>query len=239
MWLTIVGQFFTSFFGFLGIYLLFDRFTNIAGWSFGEVAICYSSVNMAFSIAECYARGFDVFSNFIVKGDFDRILLRPRGSILQVLGSNFELTRIGRLIQSIIVMYLSITWLDTDWTFLKAVVLIEMVLSGVVIFTGIFIIGASICFWTVQGLEALNILTDGGREIAAYPLEIFPKTIVRFFTFVIPFGCFNYLPLAYLTGRGEASGYLYILAPFGAVLFILPCLWFWKVGVRHYLSTGN
>ena len=40
LWLTTIGQFFVSFFAFVGMYLLFERFDNIAGWTFGEVALC-------------------------------------------------------------------------------------------------------------------------------------------------------------------------------------------------------
>ncbi|MCL2508471.1 MAG: ABC transporter permease [Oscillospiraceae bacterium] len=238
-WLTMIGQFFVSFFAFLGIYLMFARFDNIAGWSFGEVALCFGVVQTAFAVTECFARGFDIFRDFIKQGTFDRIMLRPRSTILQVLGSNFELSRIGRLAQSFVTLGLAASWMDADWNAMKAVTLIFMIVSGVFIFTGIFILGATVCFFTVEGLEFINIFTDGGREIASYPLTIYAKWIMRFFTFIIPFGCFNYLPLMYLTGRAEGRELLYMLTPLAGILFIAPCLGVWRLGVRRYLSTGN
>jgi ABC-2 type transport system permease protein len=239
MWLTIVGQFFVSFFGFLGIYLLFDRFGTLDGWTLGEVALCFAVVTTAFAITECCARGFDTFASSVTAGDFDRVLLRPRSTVLQIFGASFEITRIGRLLQSLVVFALAISWLDITWTFAKILTLVLMIVSGVFIFTGVFILGATICFFTVQGLEVVNIFTDGGREIASYPLTIFIKWLARFFTFIIPFGCFNYLPLLYLTGRADGKGILYMLTPLLGMLFIVPCLLVWHWGVRHYLSTGN
>jgi ABC-2 type transport system permease protein len=238
-WLTVIGQFFTSFFAFAGMYLLFERFGSIAGWSFAEAALCSAVVTMAFNITECYARGFDMFSGFVNSGSFDRVLLRPRGTVLQILGSNFEITRVGRLSESVIVLIIALSLLDVTWSAPKIITLVLMILSGVSIFTGIFILGATVCFFTVKGLEFVNIFTDGGREIAQYPLTIYPKWVMRFFTFIIPFGSFNYLPLMYITERASENVALYMLSPVMGMAFLLPCLAVWRVGVRRYLSTGN
>jgi ABC-2 type transport system permease protein len=180
-----------------------------------------------------------MFSSFVNSGSFDRILLRPRGTVLQILGSNFEITRVGRLSESVIVLIIALSLLDVTWSAPKIITLVLMILSGVSIFTGIFILGATVCFFTVEGLEFINIFTDGGREIAQYPLTIYPKWVMRFFTFIIPFGSFNYLPLMYITGRASENVALYMLSPVMGMAFLLPCLAVWRFGVRRYLSTGN
>lgn len=237
--LMSLGQFFIPFSMFAGLYLLFERFGQIKEWSFFEVALCFAVIHMSFSISECFARGFDSFSTLIISGDFDRLLVRPRNTILQVLGSKFEFTRVGRLLQSLIVLIWAIASLPIDWTLLKGLTLLLMITSGVFIFTGIFMLAATMCFWTVQGLEAANIFTDGGRELAQYPLNIYKKWVTRFFTFVIPFGTVNYLPLLYLLDKTDGPAVPYVLAPLAGFLFILPCLAVWQFGVRHYRSTGS
>ncbi|MFC4600059.1 ABC transporter permease [Cohnella hongkongensis] len=237
-WLLSFGQFFIPFSVFAGLYILFERFGQIQGWEFYEVALVFGVIHMAFAIAECLGRGFDMFSDLIVNGDFDRLLVRPRGTVLQVLGSKFEFTRVGRLLQSLIVLVWAISRVEADWTFLKGVTLLLMIASGVLIFTGIFIVMATMCFWTVQGLELGSIFTDGGREMAQYPLNIYHKWITRFFTYVIPFGCVNDLPVQYILGKTE-GGAEYMLAPLAGCLFIVPCLLLWRFGVRKYRSTGS
>jgi ABC-2 type transport system permease protein len=239
MWLNTLGQFLVSMFAFLGMYLLFERFHTVAGWTFGEAALCFAVVSMAFSITECFVRGFDLFSMMVKSGDFDRLLLRPRGTVLQVLGSSFELSRFGKLVESVAVLIIALSVMDTTWNFAKMVTLILMIFSGVAIFTGIFIMGAALSFVTVEGIEVVNIFTDGGREIAQYPLTIYPKWVMRFFTFVIPFGSFNYLPLLFVTGRAAENVALYMLSPLLGMLFLIPCILVWHFGVRRYLSTGN
>lgn len=237
--LLCFGQFFVPFFVFAGMYFLFELFGNIRGWDFFEVALCFSVIHMAFAISECFARGFDSFSGLVVRGEFDRLLVRPRSTVVQVLGSRFEFTRAGRLLQSVIVFIWAIVNLSIEWSILKVITLILMVISGIFVFTGIFILAASLCFWTIQGLEVANIFTDGGREMAQYPLGIYKKWVTRFFTYVIPFSCVNYLPLMYLLDKTSGNEYIYMLTPLFGIFFIFPCLLIWRTGVRHYRSTGS
>jgi ABC-2 type transport system permease protein len=237
MALVIAGQFFYTLFAFFSMYLLFDRFGTLDGWTFGEVALCFAVINTAFAITECFARGFDMFSGLVKRGAFDRIMLRPRGTILQVLGDSIEITRIGRLLVTVFILVFAVNQMQLEWDAMQVVTLILMLTSGVFIFTGVFILGASVCFWTVEGLEFINIFTDGGRQFAAYPLTIYNKWIVRFFTFIIPYGCVNYLPLLYVTGRTDNP--LYALTTLLFVPFVAICLLVWRFGVRRYLSTGN
>lgn len=235
--MSVVGQAFNTLFGFLGIVFLFQRFGEVKGYTLGEVAMCYAVINMAFALTECYARGFDMFSQLIVSGDFDRLLVRPRSLILQVFGTRFELSRIGRLIEALVMLCLAAAWLDTAWNLPRMLTVISMVLGGAGIFTGIFFLGAALCFITVQGLEVVNIFTDGGREVASYPITIFGKWAARFFTFIIPFGCVNYLPLLYIAGRTQ--NWMSMFLPLIGILYALPCAFVWLRGVRRYISTGS
>lgn len=238
-YLLMLGQFFIPFTVFAGLYFLFERFGQIKGWDFYEVALSFAVIHMAFAISECFARGFDVFSSLVVNGDFDRLLVRPRSTVVQVLGWKFEFSRFGRLLTSLTILTWALVSLPIEWSILKMITLLLMVGSGVFIFTGIFILAASLSYWTIQGLEVVNIFTDGGREMSQYPLNIYHKWVTRFFTFVIPFGCVNYLPLMFILDKPEADNILYAFAPLAGFLFIVPCLLVWHIGVRHYRSTGS
>lgn len=237
--LVTLGQILVPFFVFAGIVLMFERFGSLAGWSAAEVCVGYGVTHMAFALAQSFARGFDVFSQLIRNGEFDRVLVRPRGTVLQVLGSRFDLTRTGRLVQGAAVLAWSLGALPLAWDPLRAFVLASMVLSGTLLFGGLYQLGAVLCFKTVQGLEVVNIFTDGGRESTQYPLAIYPEAVARFLTFVVPFGCFNYLPLLWLLSKPGGDPWTAVLAPWLGMLFLVPCALAWRWGVRHYLSTGS
>lgn len=239
LWLLMAGQFMVSFFVYFGIVLLFQRFGGLHDWTFGEVALCFGITHIAFAIAECLARGFDMFPRMVAKGDFDRLLVRPRSTALQVLGTGFELTRFGNFAQGAVVLAMAVARLDVAWSVEKAAIVVMMILGGAAVFAGLFILGATASFFTVEGLEFVNIFTNGGQEMSSYPLTIYSKWIRRFFTFVIPFGCMNYLPLLHLTGRERGHPLVPLLIPLAGFLFLIPCLWIWTLGVRKYTSTGS
>lgn len=235
--LTIMGQFLTSFSVFLGIYFMFQRFNHVDDFSYSEVLLCFAIVLMAFSLAECFARGFDTFSSMIGNGEFDRIMVRPRNEIFQVLASKIELSRLGRLIQAIIIFVYAIPTSDVDWTIDKIFILIFMIISGIIIFSGLFVIYAALCFFTTEGLEFMNIFTDGGREFGRYPMSIYGSGVLKFFTYVIPLALFQYYPFLYLIGR--SNNVLYLFLPLVGMLFLIPCYMLWRIGIKHYKSTGS
>lgn len=235
--LTTLGQFLVSFFAFLEIYFLFERFNMVEGFNFNEILICFSIILISFSIAECFVRGFDSFGSIISNGEFDRIMVRPINEIFQVLASKIELSRIGRLIQSGIIFIYSIYASGIEYTSIKIFTLILMILGGIALFSGLFIIYASFCFFTIEGLEFINIFTDGGREFGKYPMNIYGKNVLKFFTYIVPLACIQYYPLLFLLDR--ESSIIYMFTPIVGFLFLIPAFIFWRFGVKHYKSTGS
>ena len=237
--LTVLTQFIQPFAMFAGIFLLFERFESIQGWTLYQVFLCYAVVGSSFSIATCFARGFDNFDGMIRTAGFDRVLVRPRGAILQVLGSGFDIKRIGHLLQTAIVLGIAVKGVEVTWTLPKVITLCNMLIGGSIIFSGIYMLQAAAAFKTIEALEVANILTHGMKEHASYPLSIFPKWITIIFTFIIPFGTVNYLPMRYLLGWTDGYEWLYVCVPLTGALFLLPCLWVWKMGVKKYSSAGS
>ena len=235
--LVTMGQFLVSFNVFLGMYFLFSRFHEVKGYRFSEVMLCYATILMSYSLAEMFMRGFDMFATTIGNSEFDRILLRPRSSILQVVSGRMEFTRLGRMIQASIMFAYGVSASEISWNYEKKITLLLMILGGTVTFGCLFIIYASICFFTLEGLEFMNILTDGAREYGKYPLDVYGKGVLRFCTFIVPYALFQYYPFLFLTGRSDQE--LYMLLPIVGCLFLIPCYLLWRLGVRHYKSTGS
>lgn len=235
--LTATGQFLVSFNVFLGVFFMFQRFSNVKGFSYSEVLLCFSIMLLEFSLAEMYARGFDVFPDMVKSGNFDRVLVRPRNEILQVLGSKFELTRIGRMLQAVIMFIYGIMNSGVIWTPARVMTVVFMLIGGTALFSGIFLIYAALCFFTLDGLEVMNILTDGAREYGKYPLSVYGKRMMQITTFIIPYALVQYYPLLYLLGRRTSP--VYIFLPLAAILFLIPSYILWRIGVRHYKSSGS
>jgi ABC-2 type transport system permease protein len=235
--LMIIGRFIVAFNGFLAVYFLFSGFQGIKGYSYSDILLCFSVIQMSFALAECCASGFATFSGIVKRGEFDRMLLRPRSPILQVLGSKFELGRIGAMISALIMLIAGIQKSHLTWNGLKIIALLLMVIGGTFLFAGLFMIGASSCFFAVEDTRFINILTYGAREHGKYPFDVYGKGIMRLCTYVVPYTLIQYYPLQYILGL--SSKWYYAFYPLGVGLFMLACYAFWRFGMKHYESCGS
>ena len=224
--------------------LILQRFNDVAGWTLGEIAFLYGAVTTAFGIMDILFSGFDpqVFGRRVRRGTFDQMLLRPINITLQVLASRLEIRRLGEVFQGVLILGLAFVWVDIPWSGWKTLYLPLVILSQICFFGGLFIIGATITFWTIESIEVINIFTYGGSEMMAYPMHIYPRWMRRFFTFVVPAIFLNYYPALYFLGKPDPfqlPAFVPFLAPLagGAVLGV--ALLFWRLGIQHYQSTGS
>jgi len=232
-----ISQFFVFFTYYFIIIALFDRFNNIKGYNVFEVLLCFSIIHFGFAVTETFFRGIDKFEDLIIDGSLDRFLVRPQGILFQVMCSKIDFIKVFRILQSLIVMAIALIKLDIVWNISKVITLILMMIASVLIFFGLFVLTASYCFITIQGLEVRNLFTDGGKNLAQYPISIYRKGVVFFFTFIIPYGFINYYPLLYFIDKSD--NILYMFSPLLVLIFLIPCLLSFKIGMKHYNSAGS
>ena len=228
---------------FVAVLIYFGKIPSMLGWSVGEVAMLYAVMSISFGLAEMFGAGIDAFSDTIRLGEFDRILLRPVGSFMQVVVSDFRLRRLGPITQGCMTFVIALHLLPgMHWTAAKVMALAIGIGSGSVLFMSVLVLGATLCFWTVETTELINILSYGGRDMLSYPLTIYHQVMQRFFLFVVPLAFGSFVPTCYLLGKplpfglpGEAV----FGAPLIALAFALCTRALWQFGVRHYQSTGS
>ena len=242
-WMELLGFGLVTGLEFAAVAILFSRFHAIVGWSIAEVALLYGLTSIAFGLAEMVSRGFDSpFERMMQQGTFDTILTRPIGSFFGVLASEFQLMRLGRMTQGALVLGYACARLPIAWTPARLLLLPLTILSGAAIFTGLVIVGATVCFWTIRTPEVINVFTVGGSEASSYPLSIYSGWIRNIFLFVIPIAFANYPAALLLLGRADPYGlpaWTAWLAPLAAALFCAIALAFWRIGVSKYTSAGS
>ena len=199
----------------------------------------FGIITFVYSFTECFARGFDEFPRLIRNGELDRLMVRPTNLIYQIFGSKIEFSKLLKSSLGLCVAIFAIFKLNIVWTFTKVLVLISTFACGCFVIWGVMLIGAGISVFTVENLEFINIFTNGAKEVAYYPINIYSKWLSGLFTFVIPVACFNYLPISYLIGYGNLPQLVYALSPLLGMLFTIPCLIFFNWALKHYQSTGT
>jgi len=229
---------------FVVVALVIERFGSIVGWSLGEVAFLFGMMEMSFGTMDMVFSGFDPddFAIVVREGRFDRFMLRPVGLTWQVLGSRFLIRRIGRILEGLLIWTYALSVVDINWTVGKLFYLPVVFISQLLGMGALFIIGSTITFWTLQSIEAVNILTYGGADMMSYPMQIYPAWMQRIFTYIIPFIFLNFYPALYFLDKPDPLNFppfATFLAPLaGAGLFIIAMI-FWRIGINHYQGSGT
>jgi len=244
--LEAIAQFVGNILDFVVVVIFFSRLTALDSWTLPEIGLLYGLSGVAFGLADMVIAGFDYAyfgPNMVRLGEFDRVLTRPVSAFLQVLTSQFTLKRLGRIGQGAIVLGWAMIALGDIWTPVKIAYLLIVIISAAFFFGGLFVFGSGISFWTVESLETMNMATYGGEFMTQYPMRIYGDFIRSLFTFVIPMAFINYYPTLWLLDKPDPLGgpiaLLALIAPFICLLMFAIGVQLWRVGVRHYASTGS
>lgn len=242
--MDVVTSFIMFAFEFGALAALFVRFETLGGWRLGEIAFLGGLTAMSFKTMDMLFSGFDPpdFGASVRKGTFDAILLRPAPLTLQVLGSRFVFHRLGAIAEGLAVFALANWLVDVHWTAAKIAFLPVVFIGQMAFFAALFIAGSTVTFWTVDSIEAVNILTYGGHELNQYPAHIYPLPLRRFFTYVVPTLFLSYYPALYLMDKADPTGmpsWARFVGPAIGLAFFAGANALWRVGIRHYRSTGT
>lgn len=238
----LFGNFVVTLLDFLAMVLLLTRFQVIGTWGLPEVALLYGTSAVSLSLAEVFGGAFEDFDRLVVRGEFDRVLIRPLGLVFQMITSALPLRRLGRLLQGLIAIIFSLALMSPHWRLGQWLFLPAMLAGGALFFLAIFVLAATMAFWTPQTAEIGNIFTYGGQFMTSYPMSIYQDWMREVFTFLIPMAFINYYPALYLLNKPDPLGlpeWVAFLAPGVAGVAFAVALAAWRRGVRRYQSSGS
>lgn len=116
-------------------------------FTYGQVLLCFSVIMMSFAIGEMFGGGLAVFPELMREGSLDRILVRPRSVILQIIMPNMDFSRLGLLVQAVIVLCIAVPVSGVVGTGKKVFVFAMMVVCGSVLFFCLFLLVAAVSFF--------------------------------------------------------------------------------------------
>jgi ABC-2 type transport system permease protein len=240
--LDFAGSFLIAFLDFLAVLVIFHNTPRLAEWGIHEVAFLYALSSISFALTDLVIGHLDNFPQLVRDGNFDIVLVRPRGTLLQVVASDFQLRRLGKALQGGVVLAYGLSGLHVDWTASRVVVLLVAIPSGVLIFGAVWVVFGCIAFWTVDGGEFTNAFTYGGNFLAQYPIDIYGAWLRRLLAYLVPLAFVCYFPALYILGKPDPLGLpgaLQFLSPLVAVAAALVAGAIWRFAVRRYRSAGG
>jgi ABC-2 type transport system permease protein len=240
--LDVFGSFWISFIDFLVVLTIFHNVSRLNTWNVHEVAFLYALSAITFAFTDLLIGHLDQFPQKIRDGNFDIVLVRPRGTLLQIVASDFATRRLAKALQGAIVLVYALSGLSIHWTAGREAVLLVSLPSAVVIFGSVWIVGACIAFWTTDGGEFTNAFTYGGTTMAQYPFDVYGAWLRRFLGYFVPLAFVCYFPALYVLGKPDPLGLprvLDFLSPAVAAAAACVAGFIWRFAVRHYRSAGG
>lgn len=239
--MQVIAQFVMTGGEMLAVVVLLTRFKAVGHWGAGEIMFFFGVMQATFALTEMLGRGVTSFSSFVQRGEFDALILRPRPLLTQVMVSQLDPRRLGGILVGLIAMLVAGTRLSIQWTLLKALLLAEVVLGSMLLLLGLFMIEATVSFFSVKSIEMVNVLTYGGRSACQYPVDVYPGVLRFLFTYLAPFAMCMHWPVSWVIGEAMVtlSVWGYFLTPLAGAAFFAVMVRIWYAGVRHYRSTGT
>lgn len=229
---------------YLGIWILFRSFDNIAGWNYGEILFLFNINWFCYSIS-----GFFLWSpmlsmgKYIQSGEYDMFLIRPMRTLTYLVFRQFQYTFSARCIMSFGFLIWSMKIINLDWNLIKGFYFFISILLGILIYSGIFVIIGALSFWIIKNEEIGNVIVNndnGLRTFSDYPLAIYNKGIRFILTVIIPFALVNYYPASYLLYKNNILFSLPQVYEVGfAFGIVMVALFIWHLGGKKYNSTGT
>ncbi len=234
----LVAFFFIQGFGIAFLYLVFKNIPNLNGWSFNEILFIYGFANLPRGIDHLLTDNLWLLSGrIIVRGDFDKYLLRPMNPLFFLCADRFQPDAFGEIIVGGLLVITALTKISVNVGMLQILGFILTVLFGAIIYTSIKLIFASLAFWIKRSQSILYIAYQMSN-FTKYPMTIYGKAINIILTLIIPFAFTAFIPASWFLGKNT---FMYgVIGTFlCAILFFTGAYMLWNQGLKKYESAGN
>ncbi|HEY2949771.1 MAG TPA: ABC-2 family transporter protein [Micromonosporaceae bacterium] len=238
----VAGNLWATVFDVVTVLVMFRITRRLGGFTLREAILITGLSAFAFATADLLFGNADQIRRYVRTGLFDAVLLRPLGALLQLLTMDVPLRKLSRAAFGAAVYLVALGFAGIDWYAGRVALAAVAPLAGMAFFCSLFVAGGTVAFWWVDSGEAANSVTYGGRDFTSYPITVYGGWFRRIFAYGLGFGFVAYYPALALLGRADPIGlpaWVGWVAPFVAVPAVACAALAWRVGVRHYRSTGS
>lgn len=217
---------------------LFSKVTALKGWSFEQVLFIYGFSLVPLGLFNLTSVNLYRFSDtFIIQGKFDRVLLRPVGTLTQVMFESFNVAGLNEIIIGTAVMIYSGRTMGLELGTSEILGVLILGPGASLVYTGVFLGVTAVSFWYEDRMGLAPPIYNVIR-FSRYPMTIFGAPVRLFLTFVLPFAWVAFYPATWFIGSPEFSRYAMLTPVVGGIVFSGAVL-IWRAGTRNYTSTGS
>ena len=236
--INIFSDFFLQSMNLIFIFVLFDHIPTLKGWTKEEMMFVYGFFLVPFGFYSGFFNHlFDVPEKYVLKGELDRVLVRPMNSLFQVIVETMRLELVFGVFVGMAMMAYAGSKMNLAWTWWDIPLGIILVIGSTFIYGGVYTLLASLGFW-FEGRMGLMPMVYNISNYGRYPTDIY-KGVVRFIlTWVLPFAFVGFYPATVLMKRQEYYSYGLLTPVVGLVFWTFSYI-VWTKGIKRYSGTGS
>ena len=229
-WFAVVMMLLNNLLYFSIWWIFFDRFEEVRGWRFGDMAALFGVVATGFGCAIVFTGGVRELGRYIIEGELDGFLTQPKPPLLHALGSQSRASGWGDMVSGLLLIGISGLLRPAN-----VPLVLVAVASSAAVFTATGVILHSSAFWLGRTDSLARQFWEFQIAFSSYPRVIFGGVLKVLLFSVIPAGFIGFLP-AELLRQFSWPGLAAVLA--GAGTYVVLAVVVFGRGLRRY-ESGN
>ncbi|SCL37774.1 ABC-2 type transport system permease protein [Micromonospora rhizosphaerae] len=238
----LVGNVGATLFDVVTVLVIFGVTRELGGFTLREALVIVGLSSCGFATADLLVGNIERLPRYVRTGLLDAVLVRPLGALPQLLLMDLPLRKVSRAIFGLAVLVVALASAGIHWTPGRLALALVAPLAAVVFFAAVFVATATVSFYWIDSGELANSITYGGRDFTSYPVTVYGGWFRALFAYGMGFAFVSYHPALALLGRADPLGlpaWVGWAAPGVALVAAAVAAVAWRVGVRHYRSTGS
>ena len=224
--------------GFAFIWAIFERIPSVNGWTFWQVVMMYALIYVTEGVGSLFFEGTWRVSELVYSGKFDQLLLRPVSPIVQVLAGAVGFNGLGNIVSGFVLIGISMANSPVEWTPGRLLMFAILIVSASTIRVAINLGSAASAFWIRTPWSMVPVFVHQLGDFAKYPITIYSLGVQALIVVAVPFAFISFFPTAFVFGV-EAWSLAGLLTPLVAVYSFFMAVAIFRIGLRHYESTGH
>ena len=172
-------------------YIIFQIVDNIGGYGFNETMLLWAVAAGGFGFSHMFFAGAWNIKNIVYDGKLDVFLTQPKNVLLNVCCSQTDISAIGDVVYSFVV--LAIIGAPWYWYLL----MVPAVICAGLVYVSVYIVYASLCFYIKQGDAVAMSAEDMMNKAGMYPPAIYNSVVKGLFFTLIPVFFYTFIPVQY------------------------------------------
>lgn len=222
--------------GLIGLWLVFSKTTNLAGWSQPELLAVMGVYMLVGGIIQSAIQpNMQRLMAEIQDGTLDFALTKPVDGQILVSIREFRFWQLTDVLVGLVVLVIAVIQLQEQFGPLQALSFVAALLLGGIMVYCFWLMLTTTAFWLIRVWELVNLF-QGLYAAGRWPVTIYPTWLRLGLTFLVPVAFAVTVPAQALTNRLTSTTLPGALGL--TIILLILSRFIWRLGVRCYSGAS-